>query len=177
MAAHYGQNPVSSSLRSTAASAFSGIGGDPVVDGDVVFAVSTSGSFAVFSLLNGQKLWEYPAASLNTPWVTGDYVYVLTTDNVLVSFVKYDGRVRWARALVSFEDEERKKDPILWYGPVMANGQLILVGSHGQLIKIAATDGKVDSQLEVEEDIATAPVIAGGTIYLIDRDANLHALK
>lgn len=163
--------------RAYGASAFSGIGGDPVIEGDVVFAVSVGGGFAVHNVLSGQKLWDYPLSSMNTPWITGDYVYVLTTDHMLVSFVKYDGRVRWATALPKFEDEDEKRGAIFWNGPVMAQDQLILAGSHGELMRVSAIDGKIVGRMETEEGIATAPVIAGGVLYLIDREANLHALK
>ena len=160
-----------------AASLFAGIGGDPVVDGDVVFAVSTNGLFSVFSLFNGQPLWDYPASSLNTPWITGDYAYLLTTDNILISFVKYTGQVRWATALPSFEDEEDKKGSILWHGPVMAEGNLMLSGSHGALIQVSAKSGKIIGQHEIEEGIYTSPVIANGMVYMVDRDATLTVLK
>lgn len=159
--------------RDWAASMLAGIGGDPVVDGNVVFAVSSSGVFSVFNLYNGQKLWVYPASSLNTPWVTGDYVYLLTDENILVCFVKYSGGVRWATQLASYDDEK----PIIWNGPVMADGNLLITGSHGQITVVSATDGNILGQREIEEEIYTPPVIAGGTLYLVSRDATLYSLK
>ncbi|MGE0753618.1 MAG: PQQ-binding-like beta-propeller repeat protein [Alphaproteobacteria bacterium] len=163
--------------RRMAAAIFAGIGGDPVIDGDVVFAVSSSGVFSVFNLVNGQKLWEYPASSLNTPWISGDYAYLLTSDNILVSFMKYNGTVRWATPLPSFEDETDKRDAILWNGPVMADGRLLLAGSNGQLVQVNAADGTLHRQVEMDDENTSAPVIAGGTLYLIDQQANLRALK
>lgn len=160
-----------------ASSVFAGIGGDPVVDGDVVFAVSSSGTFSVFSVISGQKLWEYPASSLNTPWITGDYAYLLTSENVLVSFHKYSGKVRWATALPSFTKAKSKKGAIVWSGPVMAGGRLLLASSNGELYEINATDGVLYRKHEIDDDVFTAPVVADGKVFLVDKDANLIALK
>ncbi len=157
--------------------AFSGIGGDPVVDGDVVFAVSNSGMLSVYSIIYGQRIWDKPVASLNTPWVAGDYLYLISSDNTLICFVKYDGRIRWSLQLASFEDEDRKLEPITWRGPVMADGKLALVGSHGKLVLVSAADGTIAATESIPDGIATAPVIAGGRMYLVGKNATLYSLQ
>jgi outer membrane protein assembly factor BamB len=172
------QAAVSSSKRSTqSGDLFTGIGGDPVVDGQVVFAVSNGGVFGVLGLDQGQPLWNKPVASFNTPWVAGDYVFLLTADNTLVCFMKYEGRVRWATKLEGFEDMERKLHPITWRGPVVVNGQVAVVSSTGKLVLANAADGTIESTKDVPEDIYTAPVVAGGSMYLISKNATLYSLK
>jgi outer membrane protein assembly factor BamB len=168
---------LSSSKHTQAGAIFSGIGGDQVVDGEVVFAVSSGGTLSVFAHARGQRLWELPIASLNTPWVAGDYLYVLGADNTLICFVKYDGRVRWSLPLESYQDAERRQDPIVWRGPVMANGRLVLVGSHGKLLLIDAQDGKIAASHDIQEGITSDPVIAGGRMYLVGKDATLYSLQ
>ncbi len=163
--------------RTQAMSIFSGIGGDPVVDNDVVFAVSAGGMLSVISLWNGQRIWDKPIASINTPWVAGDYLYLLTADNTLVCFIKYSGRVRWATQLPSFEDMEAKKHPITWSGPVLVSGRLAIVGSRGEMMLVSAADGSIVSTVEIPDDIYTPPVIAGGQMYLINQSATLYSLK
>lgn len=164
-------------MRTLASATFSGIGGDPVIDSEVVFAVSSGGKLAVFALATGQRLWERPIASINTPWIAGNYLFVLTADNTLACFVKYDGRVRWAVKLPGFEDEEDKQEPILWRGPVMANDKLIIVGSHGRMMLISAADGTVADTKEIPEGIMAPPVVAGGRIYMVGQDARLYSLQ
>ena len=167
-----------SSGKSTAASnVFSGIGGDPVVDGQVVFVVSNGGGFSVLGVDQGAPVWNKQISSFNTPWIAGDYAFVLTTDNTVVSFMKYDGRVRWATKLEGFEDMKRKLYPITWRGPVLVGGRLALVSSKGKLALINALDGKIDEMKDVPDDIFTAPVVAGGVMYLINKDAKLYSLQ
>ena len=171
-------NGAVSAGRTTAASSiFSGIGGDPVVDGQVVFIVSNGGGFSVLGVDQGAPVWNKPLSSFNTPWIAGDYAFVLTSDNTVVSFMKYDGRVRWATKLEGFEDMKRKLYPITWRGPVLAGGKLALVSSKGKLALINALDGKIEEIKDVPEDIYTAPVVAGGVMYLVNKDAKLYSLQ
>jgi outer membrane protein assembly factor BamB len=155
---------------------FSGIGGDPLIDGEVVFAVSTSQCTA-FHIADGQRIWERPLSANNTPWLAGDYLYFMTSDNTLVALVKYNGAIRWSVRLPSFEDEEEKDGAILWKGPVMVDSALVLAGSHGQLVRVDASDGKVLTTTDIPEHIHTAPVVAGGRMYLVGQDATLYSLE
>ena len=180
MSAANGQEVWSDALsggkRSQASNLFSGIGGDPVVDGAALFTVSSGGVISARAVAAGQPIWDRPIGSNNTPWLTGDYLYVLSSDNTLLCFVKFDGRIKWATKLASFADE-KKKEPITWKGPVMINGKLAVVASNGQLLLVNGTDGKIASRVEIAEEIYTAPVVAGGRIYLVSKDATLHALQ
>lgn len=168
---------LSPSKHTQASAVLGGIGGDPVIDGEVVVSVSAGGSIAVKSLRTGQTAWTRPIGSLNTPWITGESLFVLTADNTLVSFVKFDGSIRWSTKLASFEDESDKSSAITWRGPVMVEGKLAVVSSKGQLLLINATDGKVAATKTVPEDIYTAPVVAGNTLYLVRQDATLYSLR
>lgn len=164
-------------MRTSGSAVFSGIGGDPMVDGEVVFAVSASGRMAVFALASGQRLWERPIPSINTPWVAGDYLFILTSDHQLACLVKYTGKVRWSVKLPSFEDEEEKKGPIAWRGPVLAGGRLIVAGSHGEMLLVDAATGTVALTKEIPDGIMTAPIVAGGKIFLVGQNATLYSLQ
>lgn len=157
---------------------FTGIGGDPVLDGEALFLVSTGGIFSARHVSGGQPIWQREVGSINTPWLAGDYIYLLTHDNRVVSFVKYSGKIRWSTRLASYEDEEEKEDPILWKGPVMVNGTLVAVGSDGRLVRLDAGDGSVLARQELpDDDICSAPVIAQGRMYLVGQDATLYSFE
>ncbi|MDX2113806.1 MAG: PQQ-binding-like beta-propeller repeat protein [Alphaproteobacteria bacterium] len=165
------------SSRTRATNIFAGIGGEPVVDGEVAFAVSSGGLLAAYGIPLGQRLWDRPISSMNTPWLAGDYLYVLASDNTLLALVKYDGRVRWRAKLPSFEDEEKKRRPIFWRGPVMADGKLYVAGSRGQMKVVNAADGSIAGDIELPDDVLTSPVVAGGAMFFVTQDAALVALK
>jgi len=155
---------------------FSGIGGDPIVDSGVVFATSNNGGTAAISA-GGQRIWQQQAGSLNSPWLSGDELFLLNTDNTLVNMVKYTGKIRWATQLENFENPEKKLRPIGWRGPVLAGGKLLVISSNGRAVFVDATNGKIASEFSVPNDTLTAPIIAGGKLYLVDKQAKLYSFE
>lgn len=161
----------------TEASVFTGIGGDPVLDGVVAFVAGSNGITAAIDTGRGQRIWQVEAGSINTPWLVGDELFMLTTDNVLVNLVKYTGKIRWAVALDSYDDPDDKSDPITWRGPVMVDGKLIIVGSNGKMVVVSAANGKIVETQSIPDNILTAPVVAGGRLYLVGQDATLYSFQ
>ena len=160
-----------------ASDVFTGIGGDPVVDGEVVFVTSNSGITIAIDMINGKNIWQQQVGSLNTPWLAGNELFLLTADNVLVDMVKQTGKIRWLTALDSYEDPEGKRKPITWRGPVLIAGKLVVVSSNGKMVFVAATTGKITETKSIPSNILTAPVIAGGRMYLLEQDATLYSFQ
>jgi outer membrane protein assembly factor BamB len=60
----------------TALTELDDIAGRPVIDRDLVFAISHSGVMAAIKLDSGDRLWTRDLGGIQTPWVAGDYLYV-----------------------------------------------------------------------------------------------------
>ncbi len=163
--------------RTSASSVFIGIGGDPVIADGIVYAGSSSGVTTAIVLQNGRRIWERPIGTTNTAWVSGDYVFVLSNDSTLYSLYRRDGRIRWRTPLKRFDDAEDMRDPVSWYGPVLAGNALWLVAADGWLVSVNPANGDIIKETEIPEGIHMAPVIAGDAMYLIDQDASLHILR
>lgn len=153
------------------------IDGTPAVDRGIVFAGSNQNTVAAFKLDTGERLWERNISTLQSPWVSGDHVFVLSTNDELVALNRMDGRIRWVAQMQGYENEEDKKDRIVWSGPVVAGNQLWLVGSHGKLIAVNPVDGSIARKISVPEHIYLPPVIANQTLYLLSNDAELAVLQ
>ena len=163
--------------RVDAVSALADIRGHPVMDRGRVFAVSHSGRMVAIDLRTGVRAWEQRIGGTQTPWVAGDFLYVLTTEGQLVCLSWSDGRIRWVLSLQRFEDEEEQEDPIIWAGPVLAGDRLIVAGSHSEVLSISPYTGTIMGWLETSEGVLIPPVVAGNTIYLLTEDADLVALR
>lgn len=161
--------------RTLATDIFSGIGADPVILGDAVLAVSSGGMMGAFLIENGRRLWSQPFSSVNTPWVAGYFIYVMTLDNQLLCLTMRDGKVKWAVQLPSYEDEKRRLYPYTWTGPIMADGKLLITGAHGQMLVVSPTDGATLETKDIPEGAYAPPVVAGGRMFIVTRDAQLHA--
>jgi outer membrane protein assembly factor BamB len=57
----------------TALSELDDIAGRPVVDRDMVFAISHSGVMAAINLNTGERVWARDIAGIQTPWMAGDF--------------------------------------------------------------------------------------------------------
>jgi len=164
------------SRRNTATGVFSGIGGNPIVRDDIVYAGGSSGFFAAIALLTGRRLWEQNLSTLNTPWVTDDFIYVLTSEDDLVCLLRADGRVKWVKSLPNYGNEKKRRDPLVWRGPIMAGGQLLVAGMHGKLLAFSPKDGSQQADIDIPDNITDAPIVAGGRLYFLTQDARLHVL-
>lgn len=163
--------------RVDALSSLADIRGAPVIDRGIVYAVSQAGRMAAFDLRSGARIWERRVGSINTPWIAGDFLFVLANEGHLVAMTRRGGRVRWLTSLPIWEDPEDPVDPISWVGPVLAGDRLILGNSLGEVWAFSPYTGKALSRLDVDDPVRVAPVVAGGTIYVQTEGGRLIAFR
>ena len=161
----------------TSVSSLSDIDADPVIDSGQVFAVGQGGRMVALELASGQRQWELNIAGIATPWVAGDWVFVVTDDARLLCLSRTNGHVRWINQMPQFEHPKAKKGEIDYTGPVLAGGRLLVVGSNGVIIDIDPATGNYQSQTRVGAGISLPPVVANSTLYVYDDDAKLHAFR
>jgi outer membrane protein assembly factor BamB len=163
--------------RMTPLAALNDISGQPVIDRGRVFALSHSGRMVSIDLRTGERQWDKTIAGTQTPWVAGNYVYVVTTEADLVCLGRDDGKIHWVTHLGQFDDAVRKEDPIYWSGPVLAGDRLIVTSSNGFAVSISPYTGEVLGRLEMPTKILIPPIVADGTLFVLTDDADLIALK
>jgi outer membrane protein assembly factor BamB len=163
--------------NTTALSELDDIAGRPVIDRDMVFAISHSGIMAAINLNTGERAWSRDLGGIQTPWAAGDFVYVLSTDGQLLCLQRKDGKVKWIHQLPRWEDEEDKEDAIVWAGPVLVSNRLIVVSSNGYAESISPYTGALLGRTEIPDGAYVAPVVANDTLYLLTNDAQLVALR
>ena len=161
----------------TSLSELNDISGRPVIDGDRVFAISHSGRFVSIDLRTGERVWTRDIPGVQTPWIAGDYIYLVTTDQEVVALSRRDGRIHWLTKLDRWEDPEDKTEPIEWSGPVLAGDQLLLVSTTGECVKLSPTTGKVLGRFDLSGKTLIAPIVADGIVYILTDDGTLEALQ
>jgi outer membrane protein assembly factor BamB len=161
----------------TALSELDDIAGRPVIDRNVVYAVSQSGVMAAISLASGERLWTRDVGGVNTPWAAGDQVYVLDNLNRVICLNRQDGKVRWLHQLPQWANMDRKKDPIIWSGPVLVSDKLIVTSSDGYAEALSPYTGRMSGRVEIPTGTTIAPIVANDTLYLYTSDAELVALR
>jgi outer membrane protein assembly factor BamB len=162
---------------STSVSSLSDIDADPVIDNGQVFAVGQGGRMVALDLTSGQRIWEANIAGISTPWLAGDWLFVVTDDAKLLCLARSTGKVRWINQLPQFRKAKSKKGEIDYQGPVLAGGRLIVVGSNGVLVNVDPVTGSYQSQTNVGAGISVTPVVANSTLYIFDDRGQLHAFR
>jgi outer membrane protein assembly factor BamB len=160
----------------TALSELDDIAGRPVVDRDMVFAISHSGVMAAIGLNSGERDWSRDIGGIQTPWAAGDYVYVLSKEQQILCLTRKEGRVKWVRQMQRWTDPDHD-NPIVWAGPVLVSDRLILVSSQGFAVSLSPYTGEVLGRMEIPSAAYIAPVVAKDTLYLWTNDAQLVALR
>jgi outer membrane protein assembly factor BamB len=160
-----------------AVAALADIRGRPVVDGDRVYAASHSGRLEAIDLRSGERTWEHEIGTDYDPWVAGNYVYLLTTDQTLLCLTRADGKVRWLRQLPKYEDEKKHEDPIEWAGPVLGGDRLIVLSSDGWALSVSPYTGAPLGRQQVSGPAYLAPIIANNTLYVLTDNAELSAFR
>lgn len=171
------QDTLARTGRLTALATLTDIDGSPVIDRGRVFAIGHGGRMVALELTTGERVWEKSIGGLSTPWVAGDYVYVMTSDGELVCLLRRDGKVRWLTQLQRYESPDSKKGLVRWQGPVLASDRLILTSSNGYLITASPYTGKVISAEKLGTGTYLPPVVANNTLYIMTQDAKLVAYR
>ena len=161
----------------TPLSELNAIVGRPVIDGDKVFAVSHGGRMVSIDMRTGERIWTADIGSIETPWVLGDFILVVTLDGQVVCLSSAQGRVRWVSQLPAFEDPDDREGRINWTGPVLASGKIYVASSTGELLALDPTNGEISERVDLGEPVNVPPVVADGTIYFLTDDGSLIARR
>ena len=162
---------------STQVGTLNDIDADPIIDSGRVYALGQGGRMAAYDLLSGQRIWELSLAGISTPAVAGNWIFVLTDDARLLAIARDTGKVRWLTQLAQYRDEDDKKGPIFWRGPVLAGGQLWLVNSQGAVYRVSVGEGSASLFTDLKQPISLAPVVADNTLYVMDDSGRITAFR
>jgi len=153
------------------------IAGRPVIDRNMVFAISHSGTLAAINFRSGSRAWTRNIAGIQTPLIAGEYVFIVSTDGQVVCMNRGDGRVRWTASLPVFEDPQGKRDPIVWTGPLLVSNFLVLVASDGKAMLLSPFTGQKLGETAIPDGTFIPPIVANGMMYVLTNEAQLVALR
>ena len=171
------QDALSRTSITTSVSSLADIDADPVIEDGRVYAIGQGGRMVAVDIATGQRLWEQTFAGISTPWVAGEWIFVVTDDSRLVCLSRANGRVRWISQLRAYKNEEKRSDAYNWFGPVLAGDRLWLTNSRGELVAVSAADGAVQTTIKAGDRFSLPPVVANQTLYLLGDDGRITAYR
>lgn len=171
------QDALSRRSVSTSVSSIADIDAAPVIDQGRVYAIGQGGRVVAVEIVTGQRVWERNFAGISTPWIAGEWLFLVTDDAKLVCLARATGRVRWISQLPAYRNEKKKKGPITWFGPVLAGNQLMLTNSQGQIVSASPGTGAVGTVIETGTAFSLPPVVANNTLYAIGATGRIVAYR
>jgi outer membrane protein assembly factor BamB len=159
---------------SAAAYAATDIGGDPVLVGDTVYVGSVSGRTAAINAANGTTLWSIAEGALSPVWPAGDSIFLVNDLGQLLRVEAATGAVIWRVAL---PQAERRRGVTGFVGPILAGGRLIVGSTDNGLLQFDPATGAALGAVPLPSGAASAPVVAGATLYIITKDGRLNAFR
>ena len=162
---------------STSVGSLTDIDADPIIDNGRVYALGQGGRIAAYELVTGQRIWELNLAGISTPAIAGEWIFALTDDARLLAIARTTGKIRWLTQLPRWRNEEDKKGPIFWSGPVLAGGNLWAVNSEGHVYRISTGEGSASLFTDLDQPISLAPVVANNTLYILDDSGRITAFR
>lgn len=172
------QDTLSRTTASTSVSSLTDVDASPVIDQTRVYAVGQGGRLVALELTTGQRVWEQNFAGIATPWIAGEWLFVVTDDARLVCLSRANGKVRWIADLGAFKNMKKHKGAtVTWVGPVLAGGRLIVLNSLGQVVSVSPTTGEISDRTKGGAPFTLPPVVANSTLYTIDGKGRITAYR
>ena len=145
----------------------------PVIHKNKLLVSSYINKFIAMSLVDGEKIWEIELSTINPIITSGDYSYLLDTENKLHCIELTEGNIIWTVQLKKM----KKKKPLSWVGPLLTSNKLILASSEGVILSLSPHNGKILSQIATENNYVTNPVQSKKSIFVITKKGKLLALE
>lgn len=171
--------------RQSSSSIFSlnDIDATPIISKGKVYAVSNDGILIALDLQTGNRLWVKDISTVQTPWLSGNFLYILTSNNELVCINAPDGRIKWIGQFPNYSDPllswggDNKGEAISWSGPILAGGKIFVTGSHGKMIIVSPYSGKILDRIDIPNYVYLPPIIANNNMYILNNESELTVLK
>jgi outer membrane protein assembly factor BamB len=171
------QDTLSRTSINTSVGTLTDIDANPVIDQGRVFAIGLGGRMVSLELVTGQRLWELNVAGLSTPWVAGEWVFVVTDEAKLLCIARATGKIRWVSQLERFRKGKAKNGTVTWTGPVLAGDRLILANSTGEMVTVSPTDGKTQDTTKIGQPVFLQPIVANSVLYIFDNSGRITAFR
>jgi outer membrane protein assembly factor BamB len=154
---------------------FSDIVASPVIDNGVVYAINLGDTFMAVDLHSGVKVWTHGVGGNQSPASAGGFLFLLDGNQKLYAVHADDGLVSWVTQMPAYKTPKKKGGPILWTGPALVNGMLVLTSDHGEVAVVDAVSGATKETAKLGAPADMPPIAAGGVLLQLTRNAKLTA--
>ena len=153
--------------------------GRPVVADGVIYAANQAGRTIAVNAGSGARVWTAPEGAFGTVLPVAGSVFLVSDRNELLRLNAADGSRVWGNELPNFVQDRptRRYEIFAHHGPVLAGGRLLVASSDGNLRSYDPSTGALTGLTDIPAGATTAPVVAGQTLYVVNRKGVLIAYR
>ena len=171
------QQNLSTHSKFNALSNISDISALPILTSDYVIGFSHGGRLMKIEAATGAPLWDIKAGGVQTPWLAGNYLYVMTNSAQLMAVNTDNGLIKWVKQLPFWVDEDDQQEILHWQGPLLAGDKIFIANQLKDGYFISPYDGEILQNFKIPDSIATPPIVADGMMYILYENADLIAYQ
>lgn len=168
---------VTGGRRELVRSKINDISGDPVIDNDLVYAANQSGRLVQLDRRSGERLWTHRDGAYSPALPVGNSVFIVSDLAKLVRINAETGDAIWRTDLPEWDNPKKRRKAVTHYGPLLAGGKLLVASGDGKLRSFDPVSGALVRDIVIPGGASAAPAIAGGVLYIISRNGQLHAFQ
>ncbi len=135
---------------------------------------NAKGNIFKLDLQTGNVIWNKDVAATGKSWLSGNYLFFISSANDLVCLDMHDGSAIWILNLNMF-DEAGKLIPDLYISnPVLANNHIYVLNNKGELIKVDAVTGAKTQVIKISESAYLGPIFANDHMFIVTNRGDLE---
>ena len=146
----------------------------PVIHNHTAYVTSHAGRTHAIDMQSGGRLWQQPIGASQTPWIAGDYLFMLSNDARLVCLRISTGDAVWSVQLDTLDEDQ---NPMQWSAPTLAGGQLFLGNALGELIAFDPQSGRIQHATQLSPAAPFRKIVARQMMFTLSNDGTLTALR
>lgn len=149
----------------------------PMLLSDMVIAANFAANAAAIERRLGDRIWGQSFGAAQPMTVSGDTVFMITTNAQLVALTRTGGEKFWSKPLPPPMKPDEDADPKqqYWFGPLVLNDQLLVISAEGTAQLRDAKTGEIASETKDLPPPAENPIVMNDTLYWVTADGNVVA--
>ncbi|MDO6446570.1 outer membrane protein assembly factor BamB [Colwellia sp. 1_MG-2023] len=145
------------------------IDSQPLIYGDIVYAVSSRGHLVAIELRTGRMLWKRQYSSYRQLSISGNTIFLTDVKGHIYAVDRINGLERWSQQ--SFTNRGVT-------GPAVLKNYVVVGDFEGYLHWLDQETGDIVSRHHVDgSGIFSTPTVADEILYVQSRDGDLQAIK
>lgn len=142
---------------------------DPVLDGDLIYIMGFDQATYCLKASTGEIVWKNDHGGYGRALVHGDFLYLPTTSDEVVSLEKSTGKKVWSYTIAAG----------IATSPAYFNGTIVFGESQGALIFLDARSGRLIKRFEPGKGVFSPATVdeKKSQVFFISNEANLYGLE